>query len=179
MNLGLITSFIVGGMLLLSMVALSSRISQNSGNTTLDFVAKSNVSTVSEILQADMRRLGFGVSGTAITSMSATQITFQSTFNTDSTVTITWAYFPTDSVMTTENPDDRPLRRTVNGVVTDIPMVVTNFTLAYTDAAGNATATPANVRNIRVSITCESAFSYGDYYGLGYWEGIITPRAIQ
>lgn len=179
MNLGLITSFIVGGMLLLSMVALSSRISQNSGNTTLDFVAKSNVSTVSEMLQSDLRRIGFGVSGTAITSMSATQITFRTTFNTDSTLTITWQYFPTDSVTTTENPNDRPLHRIVNGVTTDIPMVVTGFTLAYTDAAGSETAIPANVKNIRVSLTCASAFQYGDYYGLGYWEGIISPRAIQ
>ncbi len=179
MNMGLITSFIVGGMLLLSMLALSSTVSQNAANTTLNLIAKSNVSTITEIVQNDFRRIGFGVSGTAITAMNANSITFQSTFNTASVSTVRWMFDVTGSVMTTQNPNDRPLRRTVNGAVSDISLVVTDFTLTYFDAAGNVTAVPANVRSIRVRITCGSADAYADYYGIGHWEGVITPRALQ
>lgn len=179
MNMGLLTSFIVGGMLLLAMLALSNSVSQNAANTTLDLIAKSNVSTITEIVQNDFRRIGFGVAGTAITAMNANSITFQSTFNTASVVTVRWEYDTADSIMATENPNDRPLRRTVDGVVTDISLVVTDFELIYFDAAGAVTAVPADVRSIRVRVTCGSADAYADYYGLGHWEGVITPRALQ
>lgn len=179
MNMGLITSFVIGGMMLLAMVALSSRISENAGNTSLDLMAKSNVSTITEIVQNDFRRIGFGVAGTAISSMSATDITFQTTFNTDSTLTIRWHYDTNDSVDATENPDDHPLYRIIDGVVTDISLVVTDFSMTYLDADGDETAVPADVRSIRVSVRCASPVAYGDYFGLGYWEGVITPRALQ
>lgn len=179
MNMGLITSFVIGGMMLLAMVALSSRISENAGNTTLDLMAKSNVSTITEIIQNDFRRIGFGIPGTAITAMSANDITFQTTFNTDSTLTIRWHYDITDSVTATDNPDDRPLYRIIDGDVTDISLVITDFNLTYLDADGDVTAVPANVRSIRVRVACASPVGYDGYFGLGYWEGVITPRSLQ
>lgn len=179
MNMGLITSFVVGGMMLLAMVALSSRISENAGNTSLDLMAKSNVSTITEIVQNDFRRIGFGISGTAITAMSANDITFTSTFNTDSVLTVRWQYDLADSVTATDHPNDRPLYRVINGEVSDISLVITDFNLTYLDADGAETAVPANVRSIRIRITCGSPVAYGDYFGLGHWEGVITPRAIQ
>lgn len=179
MNMGLMTSFVIGGMMLLAMVALSSRISENAGNTTLDLMAKSNVSTITEIVQNDFRRIGFGVTGAAITSMSANDITFQTTFNTDSTLTIRWFYDLTDSVVASENPDDRPLYRIINGSVSDISLVVTDFNLTYLDASGAVTAVPANVRSIRVRVTCASPVGYDNYFGVGHWEGVITPRALN
>lgn len=179
MNMGLITSFVVGGMMLLAMVALSSRISENAGNTSLDLMAKSNVSTITEIVQADFRRIGFGVPGTAITDMDSTSITFQSTFNTDSTITVRWHYDVTDSVPNTDNPDDHPLYRIIDGESSDISLVITDFNLTYLDADGDETAVPADVRSIRVRITCASPVDYAGYFGIGYWEGVITPRALN
>lgn len=179
MNPGIVTSIIVGGLLMTSMLALSSRITQNSGNTTLDLVAKSNVTTVADIIQSDIRRAGFGVAGVPIVTMNDSTLTIQTTFNTDSTLTITWQYFGNTPVPATEHPDDRLLRRTVNGVVTDIPMVVTDFSFQYVDAVGAVTAVPANVRRIRVRITCGSPVPYGDYYGISHWEGTISPRALN
>jgi hypothetical protein len=179
MNMGLITSFVIGGMMLLAMVALSSRISENAGNTSLDLMAKSNVSTITEIVQNDFRRIGFGVAGTAISAMSANDITFQTTFNTDSTLTIRWHYDLADSVVESDNPDDRPLYRIVNGESSDISLVITDFNMTFLDATGTVTAVPANVRSIRVRITCASPVGYDGYFGLGYWEGVITPRALQ
>lgn len=179
MNMGLITSFVIGGMMLLAMVALSSRISENAGNTTLDLMAKSNVSTITEIIQNDFRRIGFGVAGTSISAMDSTSITFQSTFNTDSTLTIRWHYDITDSVPTTDNPDDHPLYRIIDGETTDISLVITEFNLTYLNADGDETAVPADVRSIRVKVTCASPVGYDGYFGLGYWEGVITPRSLQ
>lgn len=179
MNIGLITSFVIGGMMLLAMLTLSSRISENAGNTTLDLMAKSNVSTITEIVQNDFRRIGFGVPGTAITAMSATDITFQSTFNSDSTLIIRWQYDTNLSVAGTDNPDDHPMFRIVDGESSDISLVITDFNMTYLDASGNVTAVPANVRSIRVSITCASPVAYNEYFGLGHWEGVITPRALQ
>jgi hypothetical protein len=179
MNMGLITSFVIGGMMLLAMVALSSRITENAGNTSLDLMAKSNVSTITEIIQNDFRRIGFGVPGTAITAMSGNDITFQTTFNTDSTLTIRWHYDLTDSVTATDNPDDRPLYRIIDGEVSDISLVITDFNLTYLDADGDETAVPADVRSIRVRVTCASPVGYDGYFGLGYWEGVITPRSLQ
>jgi hypothetical protein len=158
---------------------LSSRISENAGNTTLDLMAKSNVSTITEIVQNDFRRIGFGVAGTAISAMSANDITFQTTFNTDSTLTVRWHYDLADSVVESDNPDDRPLYRIVNGVSSDISLVITDFNMTFLDATGTVTAVPANVRSIRVRITCASPVGYDGYFGLGYWEGVITPRALQ
>lgn len=179
MNPGIVTSLIVGGMLMASMLALSARLSQNAGNTSLDLVAKTNVQTVSDIVQADVRRIGFGVAGVPILVMNDSTLSFRSTYNTDSTLTVTWQFLGSQPVAGTEHPDDRILRRTVDGVVTDIPMVVTGFELAYFDAAGAATAVPADVRTIRIRITTGSPVEYADYYGISHWEGTISPRALQ
>ncbi len=179
MNLGIITSFIVGGLLMVALITVNMRVGENAANTTMDLAAKDRVSVVAEIIESDLRRIGFGVPSPAITAMTANSITFRSTFNTDSTLTVGWAWNLSAVVDASANPDDRRLQRTVNGTTTDMGAGVTAFSLEFLDASFAVTAVPADVRHIRVSLTCESAEGYDGRFGTAHWSGLITPRALR
>ncbi len=60
MNTGILTSFIVGGLLLLSMIHLNNQALQNSTNVTLDLHNKGQVETIRKIIKQDFNSIGFG-----------------------------------------------------------------------------------------------------------------------
>jgi hypothetical protein len=179
MNVGLVTGFIVGGMLLLALMALNMRISQNSGLVAMNQMTKQRVEAIAEIVSSDLRNIGQGISGQAILQATNNSITFTGRQANDSLVTLTWRYLVNEPVSSTVNPDDRILRRIVNTDSITINFGVSRFDFTYFDANGNTTLIPANIRRIRIEVMCESDEPYGTEYARSFWESDITPRAIQ
>lgn len=179
MNVGLVTGFIVGGMLLVALLALNMRISQNSGLVAMNQMTKQRVEAIAEIVSSDLRNIGQGVSGLAILQATNNSITFTGRQANDSLVTLTWRYLPNEPVSSTINPNDRILRRIVNNDSLTINFGVSRFDLTYFDSNGNTTLTLANIRRIRIEVMCESDEPYGTEYARSFWESDITPRAIQ
>ena len=78
MNLGYVTSFIIASLVLLSLVALNSRIMRGSGEQTLYTMTKIQSDMIVDYVKEDMRTMGYGVDGTAITIAEPTRIQFLS-----------------------------------------------------------------------------------------------------
>ncbi len=190
MNISIVISSIVGGILIIAIATLSFRMSESSGNNTLYNMSKSRMDVIAEMVTYDIRNLGYradDINCPAIVSADIHELTFCADIDNDGfTNRVTWRYDTTAEVESTPNPNDRMLIREV--LMEDGPdeiaisLVVTKFEFTYFNV-DNDTINPATELNqlsrIRLSIQTESEFSYGDKYARSAWERTFTPRNLN
>lgn len=63
MNLGLVTSFIIGGMLMLSIIVMNINLSTSSADLTMTQINKQHVQTITDMLTYDIPKIGFAPNG--------------------------------------------------------------------------------------------------------------------
>ena len=174
-------SFIIGGMLLLSILSLNADIMQTATINNLGTNAQQNVTNIVSILEYDFRKMGYRVPSATvvITALSDTTISFLGDVDNNGTVdTVSYYLGPTSEPSGTENPNDRYLYRRVNGTANDVALGITSWTLTYHDISGNVTIFEANVRSIRISFTVETIIPFDMTYGSARWEGRFTPKNL-
>ena len=200
MNLGITTSFIVGGLLLLSILQMTFTVGSNATETTLQLMAKQNLRTISQTLNSDFNRMGYIQAGNSITSQiidnssNSTRITFQADIDnsTPGAETIIWKFRKSTSgeYDSSPNPNDYQLVRTgpvSPGNIDDTIYPVVDFELTYLDQNGNditSSGNKENVRKIKVEVLTESpdAISINNdnrRYGRSHWSRTITPPSLQ
>ncbi len=183
MSFSTISSFIIGGLLLLSILALNNRVMQESGDTTFDMMSKQNIENISQIFTLDMQNLGYRAADSAITEATEHSITFKYDIDGDGTLDVVrWDYDESIKDQQTTNPDDHPLYRIVNGVQTTLHACITSFKLSYILTDGTETFNPSqlgHIRNIRINIIAESPEKYNDYYSKSSWQKLFTPANLQ
>ncbi len=176
MNIGIVTSFIIGGLLLLSILQLNTRVLENSSQSTLNLMAKNNVETVSEILSHDLRKVGYGTSGGAISTANTQRFAFVADIDNDGAIdNLIWEYDTTAAIAETENPHDHPLYRIVNSDTSVLKTATTSFTFTYYDSLDAVTTTPGDVRHLKIEVACESPAPYGNDYPESTWERRFSP----
>lgn len=193
MNLGYVISTIIASLILLSLVGLNSRIMRSSGEQTLYTMAKIDSDMVIDYMKEDMRSMGYGIDGTAITIAEPNRIRFLVHFegNADPTA-IDW-WFDEDASASGSNPNFRPLyrRQTAESVsatydpATDpdafaVGNGIVDVRFEYLDAQRQVISDPGtqpeNIRQIRMQLIAESGESYDpDRFERSTWEGEITP----
>ncbi|TFB10512.1 hypothetical protein E3V33_06505 [Candidatus Marinimicrobia bacterium MT.SAG.4] len=174
-------SFIIGGMLLLSILSLNADIMQTATINNLDTNAQQNVTNIVSILEYDFRKMGYLVpSGIdAITDMTDSTINFLADVDNDGSVdSVSFYLGPTSEPSETENPNDRYLYRRVNGTAYDVALGIRDWSLTYYDISGNITVTPANVRSIRIAFWVQTIIAFDLRYGEARWEGRFTPKNL-
>lgn len=191
MNLSIITSFAVGGLLLLSILQMNFTVSSNSAQTAMHIVSKNRMQAVSETVKADFQRMGFGVAGPnvsdVITSINGSSgITFQSDLDDNGTTeTISWQFTNTP-YSASVNPNDTTLVRTVtsaSGTETyNYPAV--SFDLTYYDNNNTETTTVNNIDHVKIEIVCESpdpisTTSGNSEYARSFWQRTIVPPSVH
>ncbi len=183
MSFSTISSFIIGGLLLLSILALNNRVMQESGDTTYDFMSKQNIDNISQVMTLDMQNLGYGVADSAITEATEHSITFKTDINNDGkSDVVRWDYDTSIADQVTDNPDDHPLYRIVNGVQTTLHACITSFKFSYILSNGTETDSPTQldqIKNIRIQIIAESPEKYSGYYEKSSWQKLFTPANLQ
>lgn len=180
MNVGIVTSFVIAALLLISVMAWNARVSQNSGVVTHSQITKQRAEGIGEVLMYDLRNLGQGIAVDPIVDADSNEIRIQVFDPNVGAQNIRWFYDYSDPMTGTLNPYDHVLRRFVNGVETEIRFGVTRFNLSYFDATGSATTTIEDITKIGITLKVESptAYDFGRYV-VSYWEAEISPRALQ
>lgn len=180
MNMGLITSLIVGGLLLIAMFAINGRLNENSGMKTLQLVSKNKVETITEYITHDFRKAGVGItSGVKVVQATNLRFQFRMTNLTGANQNIRWEWKTSEPINSTINPRDFRLYRIANSDTTDFGTGIVNFRMTYFNAAGDTTLITTDVRQIRVRLIVESDSPYNQEYARSYWETDITPRALM
>jgi len=164
-------SFIIGGMLLLSILSLNADIMETATINSLGTIAQKNATVVVSILET----------GTVvITDLSDTTIKFLADVDDDGSVEeISYYLGPKSEPSDTDNPNDRYLYRSVDGAALDVALGLISWNLTYFDSNGAATITPADVRTIRISFTVETVISFDERYGSARWEGRFSPKNMR
>lgn len=176
MNLGLTGSFLIGGILLITILTVHMNVREDATTTTLQITAMTNATTVAEIADNDFPNIGVGNGMTSLLSASATGITFLSDIDGDFTIdTLTWHFDSTSADTATPNPNDHRLLRIVNSDTLKFSSNVTAFDLTYFDDFGSITANLDSIRRIRVRVLCESPAQFGTEFQSSAWQRTYVP----
>lgn len=189
MNTGMVVSFIVGGLLLISIITLNARVIENSGETTLNMSAKTTVENVTQIMLRDLLRIGYNTPeepSKAIKFASSQKFVFEADIDNDNSetpVTITWQIFPGTPVNSTKNPNDFKLTRTVDsgpeqGTIT---FPVTDFSFSYFNQDRSSTTVTTAIKTIKVSMEAQAPAKYGNRnnYEKAFWNKTFTPPNLN
>lgn len=193
MNLGLTTSFIIGGLLMLAIVSLNIKVGQNNADMALHSMNQSNISAVSSVVMFDFPKIGYNNDGPIddpILVAEKDEIRFLSNLKNDpggSVQTVTWSL--SDSpVSGSNNAKHRVLTRTIDGDEQEITLGVTRFELNYYTASS---ATPLSfpidastleqIKRIEVILEMEPKEGTGkaEDFTTSSWRRIFTPPNLN
>lgn len=195
MNIGVVTSFVVGGILLLAILAMNINISRSSTGLTMRQITQQNVNTVSDVINYDFPKIGFNQwspIANSITTAKSNQIIFKSNIDNSSDgseETIEWFFDTSAPVTSGTNPDDYILYRIKDGTPTALSIGVTRFELSYFDGNRDLLATPVSnpedIRHIKINLVVSSKEKLGDPgpgdgdYLKSPWERTFTPKNLS
>lgn len=193
MQPGLITTFLIGGLMLLSLLAFNISMSSSTQETTLSTINQFSSDDIAQILSNDFKRIGFNDNNTDQTFQEpvlSTSTSNQFEFKTDdSGGTIRWYADPTNFATSTTNPNDYYLVREENGTVTSyFPVVFFEVKyLFYNDASGQweETTDPEMAKRFEIEFMLESGESIrqkrktGADYHRTAWKRTFTPHNLN
>lgn len=187
MNMGIVTSFLVGGLLLLAMLQFNNQVMQSTSQTTLDVNSKKHMETMRKIITHDFNRMGFGEANEINAFNPPHFINFKADINGTGTKTIKWRFKKNKKVTDTSNPDDRVLMRVgpvseSNGNKKTTYNVVDFSITGYSDIYGNNETTDTDqIRSLLVEIVYEApeSMSEDNDYPRTVWQKHIVPNNLQ
>jgi hypothetical protein len=179
--LDIIGSIFIFGLLFLMVIRLNQSASENSMAYSADYMLQRNMTVLTVMLEEDLKRVGLNSNAT-LTGIPPIQVADSNRFRflTDlsgsivpgavATDIIEYRVGPTSEVPQTQNPNDRLLHRTVNGVDRSMNLGVTDFRFRYfsimnsTDSLTFPIANLGNIGPIDVTIRLESPFKARQEY---------------
>ncbi len=144
MDVGLIFSYFIAGFLMILIVTVSLNISNSSNELTLQESQKQKIGDVIETITYDMPKIGYNLNvlpDTLLKSVSATHIEFYSNIDNsadENLELIRWEV-SSDSILSTDNPNDVYIYRMVDGDTTRINAGITSLTFNFFDELGSNT----------------------------------------
>ena len=189
MNTNLITSYVVGGLVLISFLVMNANLSQSSNSLTMRQLTQNNSTSTKEIFYHDLLKIGYQPLKSTEDPISVAaddQITFQSDLDNDGSLeTVEWFLDQESPLNSTENPHDYALARSINGARYDINLGITELRFTYLDEHRDTLATPVTqkadrnrIRYINIKVRTSSGASAGDEqqgYTHTVWDKTFSP----
>jgi hypothetical protein len=188
MNFGIITSFVIGGLMLLSILAFNMNMSASTQETTLTTITQQKMNAIVDVLSYDLNRVGYNNNDAVVFNKpiligNDNEIEFQTADG-----NVTWVAKKTDKVSSSSNPNDYYLYRKDHTGTSKFP--VTYFELIYFDKDGNVidvnTLPYQSGIRIEVKLIIESEeptrsnYSTGnDRYHRAVWQRTFVPNNIN
>ena len=189
MNTGIITSFIVSGILLLAILAMNMNISRSSSELTMRQISQQHTNTAAELLNYDFPKIGYdeyAIINNPISVAQSNRIKFESNLNNSgSTEIVEWKFDNSGAT-----PSDYKLYRIVDGDLTKLNGRIPKFTIRYYDKDKLELSTPIsgstldNIRYIKVNFTISSKEKLGKVGGSGEyifspWQKTYAPKNLS
>jgi len=184
--LDILGSSFVGGMVLLLILKLNMYGSNQRFSSDSELQLQQNAKTQAEVLNYDLRKIGYGCDSTAIAVAEEERITFYADMDRNGTIDIVTYYLDKRPTPGTTNPDDIVLCRVVNSDTLSGPSLgLVKLKFSYTDSRGTPTDLLWNIKYVKVELwvetlePVESLFTKPTHpYPFTYWEMTISPRNI-
>ena len=178
--LDLMGSTIIGGLIVTMLINFNIFQSNTNFSSDSELQLQQNAKTLAEILNYDLRKIGYDCDSTAITVADSEKISFYSDIDRDGTLDqITYMVSDTSDAATTTNPEDIILYRIVNNDTSKGPSLgLTKLRLSYLDGVGSETTTLSNIKYVHAEMWIKSVEPVQDEYIFTYWEMTINPRNL-
>ncbi|WP_441001503.1 hypothetical protein [Fodinibius sp. SL11] len=149
MNAGLITSFIVAGILMVSIINMNTSVVNSSSELTMTQFTRERMASISRMISEDIQKMGYNRTGKTdpiLQVANSHKIKFHSNIDnsTDNSVeVITWEFRKDLEITSSKNQNDRVLHRIVKNEdgseeVTEIKLGVTEFKIGYYTTYGGS-----------------------------------------
>ena len=178
--LDLLGSSIIGGFVVLMMINFNIFQSNTVFASDSELQLQQNAKTLAEILNHDLRKIGYNYDNTAFVKADSEYVSFYSDIDRDGSVDLV-KYFlgDTSTASTTTNPNDRVLYRIVNNDTIQGPSLgLTKAKFTYLTGLGAETTTLSEIKYIKAELWIEPYEPVDGEYPFTYWELTINPRNL-
>ena len=174
-------SIVIGGIILTMILGFNTNITEKSVTQMFNSIVQSNLTTVTNILENDFRKMGYFVFDSLKIMLADTnKIIFKADLDNNRTIDTVGYYLSNTKDPTCVNPRARVLyRTTTNQGVQSIHLGITYFRLWYFDNQGFPTTNLDQINSIKVAFNVESTAPYDTIYTGAYWERIIKPKNLR
>jgi len=192
-------SIIIGGIVLLMLITFNGNVMQSAGVQTFKTIVQGNLTTVTDILEFDLRKMGYRISVTQDSSIilaDSTRIRFKGDIDDNGIMDTVWYYIDTAKAYLTNNPRDRVLHRKLNSEApVNMYVGMIGLKIQYygnNDSPINNTPVSAtgSIKSVKVALRIESTDRFFDTrksqfisnpfndttYAGAYWERKIKPQ---
>lgn len=178
--LDILGAAIIGGIIILAMMNLNIYSSQVKYSSDSELTLQRNAVTIAEILNNDMRKVGFKHTGTPIITAQENLFRFYADVDSNGTSDIvSYSLGSTNDALASENPNDRVLIRRVNSDSSKGPSLgITNLKFKYYNSLGKTTSAIDSIKYIKAEIWVETTTMVDGKYPFTYWEMTINPRNL-
>ena len=139
-----------------------------------------NAKTLAEILNHDMRKIGYRYDGTPFIQADSEYVSFYSDIDRNGSVdNVVYFLGDTSSASSTTNPNDKVLYRVVNTDTIQGPSLgLVKAKFSYYDGLGAVTSNLSEIKYIKAELWIEPYEPVNGEYPFTYWELTINPRNI-
>ena len=178
--LDIVGSTIIAGIVFLLLVNLNTASTSAKFSSDTGLVLQQNAETLAQILDNDLRKIGYKYNGTAIIKAEPKLISYYADIDTNGVMDkVTLTIGDSTEVTSTPNPHDKILYRTVDGVTYKGPSLnLTNLKFTYMNELGRITTVLDSIKYIKAEIWLQSPEKVDSTYLPTYWEITIHPRNI-
>ena len=176
----IIGSIIVGGIIMVMLLKFNANIMEGAATQTFTTTVQKNVTTVTDILEYDFRKMGYHVPvDSTVVVAETSRIVFKGDFDNDGSTDVLSYYLDTSSPSGHVNPRARILYRKLNTQpAQSINLGITRFRLWYYNLKGSPADSTYKIRSVKVVLRAESISPYDTTYSGAYWERIIKPQNL-
>ncbi len=186
-HLDVLIAFIFLGVLIIIGLTIDSNMRAHTIVTNHDYSVQTNNRVLTDIIEDDFRKIGHGLIDPfgAIDLADTSRIIFsydRNPFSTFDSVRIEYSLLP---ALRTPNPNDKILRRIVNGAATTGPgLGVTRFFLKYFNQQGTQLASPVTadslrrIRMIELTLEVKGTDGFDNRYSTSKFVTSFTPKNL-
>lgn len=178
--LDILSSFFIGGIVTSMMIYLSIHSSVQRNISDAELQLQQNAKTIAEIVNYDLRKIGFNYNGTPIVAAQPQRISYYADADSNGVAElITYTLGDSTQALSTANPRDKILFRIVNGDSSLSPSLgIVDAKFSYMNLGGQQTSILDSIKYIGMEIWLESLYETENQYLKTYWEITVHPRNI-
>lgn len=181
----LLGSSFIGGMVFLLIFKLNLFTHSATISSDSELKLQQNAKTLAEIINYDLRKVGFKYDSTAISIADSNRIKFLSDLDRNGSIdNLEFCVSNTNAVLNTPNPNDIVLYRIFNNDTLKGPSLgLRRIRFSYLNQFNQKTAVLDSIRYIKAELWVESDYEVENIFGqkeypFTYWEMTINPRNI-
>lgn len=178
--LDIMGSTIIGALIVSMLINFNVYQSNSIRSSDSELQLQQNAKTLAEILNHDLRKIGYRYDNTAFVEADSERISFYSDIDRDGNINlVTYMLGDTTEVSGTTNPRDRILYRIVDNDTLKGPSLgLTKAKFSYLNGSGVATSTLSEIQYVKAELWIETIEPIDGNHPFTYWELTINPRNL-